>query len=303
MTSSKSIEINGQQFELSKLNKILWPRDGYVKAELVHYYASISRYILKHLNNRPLVFTRYPNGIDEKSFYQKNAPKHTPNCFNTFNWTSSNNSSTRFLLVKEQSQLIWLANQGCIEIHPWLSRIDHINHPDYLIFDLDPSEDNCFEDVVNTALQLKNLLDYLELRSYIKTSGASGLHIYVPILNNYSYKQVRSIAANIAKVICASLPHTATIERSVKKRGAKVYIDYMQNFQGKTICAPYSIRPRDTAPVSMPIKWDELFSIKANTFNIKNAFQRLEQFDDIFAAVLSDKQDLTKTIKRLGLSL
>jgi bifunctional non-homologous end joining protein LigD len=291
MKSTSTANVEGREVELSNLTKVLWPDDNFTKAELINYYAEIYPWLAPHLKDRPLVFTRYPNGIKEKFFYQKNVPDHLPVWIKTFNWQSKDRI-IRMLVVTEKADLVWLANLACIELHPWLSRQQTIYNPDYMIFDLDPSPANNFEQVRQMALALKEILDALNLRPYLKTSGAEGLHLYVPLQPVYSYEQVRQTAGSIAQLVCRRYPDIATVERSVSKRGNKIYIDYMQNVIGKTICAPYSVRPRPSAPVSVPLAWDELSAIKPSDFNIKNVLKRLNQRGDLFQPVLKDQQVL-----------
>lgn len=291
------------KFFLTNLNKVLWPRDTYTKGDLIKYYVEIAPYIMEHLRERPLVFTRYPDGIEKKFFYQKNAPSYTPDWINTFMWESQDGKSTRFILAEEKTTLVWLANQACIEIHPWLSRKSSIHYPDFVVFDLDPSPGSSFEDVVKIALLLKQILDEFSLQAFVKTSGATGLHIYLPVNNKYTYTELRDFAHSLAGIVCNLLPDKATIERKVEKRGQRVYVDYLQNVIGKTICAPYSVRPRDGATVSAPLRWEEVRDVSAGDFTIKNILSRLHRMGDIFKPVLSEKQDLEKAIKYLGLNI
>lgn len=291
------------KFFLTNLNKVLWPRDAYTKADLIKYYVEIAPYIMEHLRERPLVFTRYPDGIDKKSFYQKNAPNYTPDWINTFMWESQDGKTTRFILAEEKTTLVWLANQACIEIHPWLSRKGSIYYPDFVVFDLDPSPGSSFEDVVKIALLLKQILDEFSLQAFVKTSGATGLHIYLPVINKYTYTELRDFSQSLAGIVCNLLPDKATIERKVEKRGHRVYIDYLQNVIGKTICAPYSVRSRDGATVSTPLRWEEVRDVSAADFTIKNILSRLHRVGDIFKPVLSEKQDLERAIKYLGLNI
>jgi len=297
MNASIPVNIDGWELSLSNLDKVLWPQEGYTKGELVNYYLEISPYMIKYLLDRPLVFTRYPDGIDGKNFYQKNAPEYMPAWIKTYIYQSPKDKSfNNLIVVEKQADLVWLANQAFIEIHPWLSRQNSILNPDYIVFDLDPYENCPFERVVDIALLLKQLLDDMGLRAYIKTSGAEGLHIYLPVVDKYDYNQVRNWAGKIAGMICTARPDIATIERSISKRGQRIYVDYMQNVIGKTICAPYSVRPRHGAPVSTPVRWEELRDISPGDFNIKNIFDRLKKTGDLFSAVVTDKQNIDKII-------
>lgn len=291
------VEVEGKEIQLSNLEKVLWPQEGYTKADLIHYYSTIAPYILPHLHERPLVFTRYPDGIKGKFFYQKNAPDYTPDWFSTYLWTSQDASQNRLLLINDVAGLVWCANQACIEIHPWLSRTKSMENPDYIIFDLDPSPESSFQDVIRIALELKNMLDRIGLHAYPKTSGSLGLHIYVPVTPRYSYQDLREFARMVAEAICSLMPEIATVERSVAKRGDKIYVDYMQNVSGKTICAPYSVRPRPGAPVSTPLDWKEVEKVQPSDFTIKTLPERLKKKGELFARVLNDAQNLDRWIR------
>lgn len=298
MKASSLAQVDGREVELSNLTKILWPDEKYTKAEMINYYAEIFPVLAPHLKDRPLVFTRYPDGIQGNSFYQKNVPLNLPPWIETYPWESKQ-KIIRMLLIKEKADIVWLANLACIEIHPWLSRKDTIENPDFMIFDLDPSPGNTLDQVKEIAQVLKNLLDTIGLRSYLKTSGAQGLHIYVPLNPVYSYARIRETAGHIAETICYQYPQLATVERTVSKRGPRIYVDYMQNVIGKTICAPYSIRPRPGAPVSAPVTWEELPDLKPVHFTIKTILERVSKRGDLFAEVLTDKQELTSVLKSL----
>lgn len=301
MATHTRVNIEGKQLAISNLDKILWPDDDYTKGDLIDYYARIAPYILPHLHDRPLVFTRYPDGIKGKSFYQKNAPEYMPEWIKTMPWKFEEGAEKHLIMVRHKADLVWLANQAVIEIHPWFSRPGTIDCPDYVVFDLDPSEGSTFEQVVAIAKLLKQILDELKLKSYLKTSGAEGLHIYLPLVNQYTYAELREFSGKIAGMACLLLPKIATIERNVKKRGSKVYVDFMQNVLGKTLCAPYSVRPRAGAPVSAPINWEEIDKIKPTDFTISNIFARLDKTGDLFAQVLNEPQDLEGAFKTLGL--
>ncbi len=303
MASSAMIEIAGKELQLTNLDKVLWPEDGYTKRDLVEYYAAVFPYMSQHLSQRPLVFTRYPSGIEGKSFFQKNAPEGIPEWIKTFAWEGSDGSIKHYILVEAQADLVWLANQACIEIHPWLSQTAKIEYPNFIVFDLDPSPHNSFAEIVKVARVLKQLMDQLGLRVYVKTSGSKGLHIYLPIVNSYTYSQVRTYGQAIAQMICSILPDIATTQRSLQRRGNRIYIDCLQNGLGKTICAPYSVRPRNGATVSAPIEWEELESISPDQFSIRTLLERLHKVGDLFQEVLKDHQDLEKSIKTLGITL
>jgi bifunctional non-homologous end joining protein LigD len=299
---NSTVSIAGRNFQLSKLDKVLWPGEGYTKGELIHYYVEIAPYLLPHLQTRPMVFTRYPHGIENQHFYQKNAPASLPEWIKTFPYYSSESErEINFILVEESATLAWLANQACIEMHPWLSRASYEDYPDFVIFDLDPSPGNSFAQVRKIAHLTRQILTELGLRTYVKTSGSEGLHIYLPIINEYSYEKIRDFARKVAEIICSIFPDIATIERVVKKRGPRIYVDYMQNVKGKTLCSVYSVRPRPGATVSAPLHWDEVNTVNPGDFNIKNIIGRLQKEGELFAPVLSDRQSLDTAFHQLGI--
>lgn len=300
--ASNTVSIEGRSFELSRLDKVLWPQDGYTKGELINYYVEVAPYIIPHLQGRPMVFTRYPDGIEKQSFYQKNAPPSLPQWIKTYPYYSSDSGrDINFILVEESATLAWLANQACIEMHPWLSCASSEDYPDFIVFDLDPSPGNSFEQVKTIAFLTRRVLNELGLRCYIKSSGSQGLHVYLPVENKYSYEKIRDFARTVAEIICTMQPDIATVERTVWKRGAKIYVDYMQNVKGKTLCSAYSVRPRTGATVSAPLYWDEVNSIKPSDFTIKTILPRLQKLGELFAPVLSDRQSLDTAWSQLGL--
>lgn len=301
--ASNTVSIEGRSFDLSRLDKVLWPQDGYTKGELINYYVEVAPYIIPHLQGRPMVFTRYPDGIDKQSFYQKNAPSSLPQWIKTYPYYSPDSGrDINFILVEESAALAWLANQACIEMHPWLSCASLVDYPDFIVFDLDPSPGNSFEQVKTIVFLTRQVLNELGLRCYIKTSGSQGLHVYLPVENKYSYEKVRDFARTVAEIICTMQPDIATVERTVRKRGAKIYVDYMQNVKGKTLCSVYSVRPRPGATVSAPLYWDEVNSIKPSDFTIKTILPRLQKLGELFAPVLTDRQSLDAAFSQLGLN-
>lgn len=301
--ASNTVSIEGRSFDLSRLDKVLWPQDGYTKGELINYYVEVAPYIIPHLQGRPMVFTRYPDGIDKQSFYQKNAPSSLPQWIKTYPYYSPDSGrDINFILVEESAALAWLANQACIEMHPWLSCASLVDYPDFIVFDLDPSPGNSFEQIKTIAFLTRQVLNELGLRCYIKTSGSQGLHVYLPVKNKYSYEKVRDFARTVAEIICTMQPDIATVERTVRKRGTKIYVDYMQNVKGKTLCSVYSVRPRPGATVSAPLYWDEVNSIKPSDFTIKTILPRLQKLGELFAPVLTDRQSLDAAFSQLGLN-
>jgi len=282
--------------ELTNLDKVYWPDDGYTKGDLVRYYDRISRYLIPYLLDRPLVFKRYPDGIQGQYFYQKDAADHTPSWIRTATlWSEDVERNIRYFIGADREQLIYIANSAAITQNPWMSRIQHLEYPDYIVFDLDPVEAP-FSTVQQVALTLKAVLDELGLRAYPKTSGSSGIHVHLPILEErFTYENVRTFASAIASIVVQRMPESATIERVVRRRKPEwVYVDFLQNILGKTVASVYSPRAKPRAPVSTPLKWDELKRpIDPKNFNIETIFKRLDKVGDLFEPVLSDRQDIS----------
>ena len=293
------------RIEFTNRDKVFWPEDGYTKGDLIDYYEKISPHLIPHLLDRPLVFERFPNGIHGESFYQKDAPDYTPSWIRTQKiWSADVKRSIRYFVGADRDQLLYIANTGNIQQNPWMSRVQHLDHPDYLVFDLDPVEAP-YSAVQKVAVVLKGILDELGLRGYPKTSGATGIHVHLPVLENtFTYEQVRAFAEAVASIVVQRLPEIATIERVVRKRKPhEVYVDYLQNIRGKTVASVYSPRPRPGAPVSTPLKWEEFKRpIDPNAYTIKTVFKRLDKFGDLFEKALSDRQDISAFLERLRIN-
>ena len=288
--------------ELTNQDKLYWPEDGFTKGDLIRFYDRIASVMVPHLLDRPLVFDRYPDGIHGEHFYQKDAHDYTPDWIRTEEfWSPDVKRHIRYFIGADRDQLLYIANMGAIAQNPWSSRVQFIERPDFVIFDLDPVEAP-YSVVQEVALVLKSILDELHLRVYPKTSGASGIHVYLPILENrFSYEEVRVFAEAIARVVVQNVPEIATIERVVRKRKAgTIYIDYLQNVKGKTVASVYSPRAVLGACVSTPLKWEEFNKpLDPRDYTIVTVFKRIEKFGDLFAPVLADRQDLSGFLKAL----
>ncbi|MDO9535026.1 MAG: non-homologous end-joining DNA ligase [Bacillota bacterium] len=286
-----TMEINKKMVALTNLEKELWPGEGITKYDLIKYYLEISPYILPHLKNRFLVFQRFPQGIHGQGFYQKNSPQGAPSWLETIPFHHGK-KVTNYILATGPETLSWLGNQACLEIHQWLSSVETPDNPDFAVFDLDPMEGISFSQICTVAMAVKNLLKKKGLRCYAKTSGSRGIQIYLPLVPVYTYEMSRTFCEDTFKQIFKSLPGITTLERSVSIRGEKIYLDYLQNGRGKTLAAPYSLRPLPGAPVSAPLEWSEVAasSFLPSSFNIKNIFSRLYEKGDLFAPVLTDRQ-------------
>ena len=291
-----------RKVRLSNPDKIFFPDDGYTKGDLVQYYASVAPVLLPHLANRALSMARYPDGAQGQYFYEKQCPSHAPDWIVTAALDSSHRGEPiDFCTASDRDSLVWLANMACIEMHPWLSRVDRHDTPDFAVFDLDPQAGATWDQVVYVAGLVNVVLERLGLAGYLKTSGATGLHIYVPIEPRYSYRRVRKWVEATGRLIVDADPAAATMEWDVPKRGPKVFIDHNQNVAGKTIASVYSVRPVPEAPVSAPLLWDELGAVEATDFTIETIWERLRQYGDLFAPVLAGGQSLEAAEAALGI--
>jgi bifunctional non-homologous end joining protein LigD len=287
--------------KVSNPRKVYWPDDGYTKLDLVHYYEKVSDYILPHLKDRPLSLKRNPNGINDKGFFHKDAGEHAPEYAKVFPVDSeSSNKVIDYIVCNNTATLLYLANLGCIEMNPWNSTVKKPDHPTWMVIDIDPSDKNTFEQVVDTALATKMIFDKAGMNSYCKTSGSSGLHVYTPLKNKYDYDTVRDFAHIIASLVQEQLPGFTTLERSLSKRGNRIYIDFLQNRSGQTLSSVYSVRPVQGAQVSTALDWKEVnHKLHPSQFNITNIFARLEKKGDLFAEVLTASGSIEKALRQL----
>ncbi|MDD2496529.1 MAG: non-homologous end-joining DNA ligase [Desulfitobacteriaceae bacterium] len=294
------VTIEKKEINLSNLEKILWPDDNISKAELIDYYRQVSPYLLPHLGDRPMTMKRFPDGIGGKSFYQKDCPEYAPEWIKTIS-VASEEKYTNYILAHDLPTLLWMANLGCIEMHPWLSSYRTPDSPSVMVFDLDPNEGATWNQVLQITPLIKESLLKFGLKGYAKTSGASGLHIYVPIEPIYSFQQVQKASGFIARVIEKVIPEIATTERTVKKRGSKVYVDYLQNARGKTIASVYSVRPRPGAPISFPVSWEEIEKgqIHPEKYHLRNVPALLGKQGDLFDSVLKEQQRIDNILSSI----
>ena len=291
-----------REVAFSNLGKVYWPADGYTKGDMVDYYRAVSPWMLPYLRNRPLVLTRFPDGIDGKSFYQKDAPEFAPEWMRIERiWSEETQREIRYFVCDDVESLLYVANMGSIPMHIWASRAGSLELPDWCVMDLDP-KDAPFSDVIRTARALHRLCDAVSLPHYVKTTGKTGLHILIPLGRQCTYEQSRMLGELLARVVLRELSDIATITRQVQKRGDKVYLDYLQNRHGQTIVAPFSVRPLAGATVSMPLLWEEVDdSLDPRTFTIRNAVERMERLStDPVLAVLETRPDLSGVLERLA---
>ncbi|HSF06127.1 MAG TPA: DNA ligase D [Methylomirabilota bacterium] len=291
---------DGVRVVISNPGKVFWPDEGLTKADLVAYYESVTPWLLPYLRDRPVVLTRYPDGIGGKSFYQKDAPGFAPSWVRRARIRAEGvKRDIDYLVVDDAETLRWIINLGTIPLHVWGSRVSALEHPDWLVLDLDP-KGAPFADVVAVALALRRILERLDVPSYVKTSGKTGLHIFVPLGARYSYEHTRALARLLATLGVEAAPRIATVARPLRARGDKVYIDWGQNGRGQTVVAPFAVRPLPGAPISCPLAWDEVTArLDPGRFTIKNALARLEKKGDPMAPVLTEAIDIAAILARI----
>lgn len=288
-----TLTIDGHTIRLTNLEKILFPEDGYTKADLIRYYTEVSPYLIPTIRDRPLTLKLFPDGIAGMHFYQKDKPDFTPKWVQTWiDTTAEREGGIDYVLGNDLATLVWLANYTAIEIHPWLSRVDDPDHPDFAIIDLDPSKGATWDDVKETASRVHDVLDAMDLQGFPKTTGSRGIHILVPIARRYTFDESRGFVFEVGKAAREKAPKLVTLE-TVKDRRRGVYIDYLQNVRGKTTAGAYSVRPIRRAPVSAPLRWDEIGPLgRPDAFTIANMGERLAATGDLLVPALRLAQKL-----------
>lgn len=299
---NEEIKVGKDKVAVTNRHKIFWPDEGYTKGDVIDYYDKMADYILPHLKDRPLSLKRNPNGIRDEGFFHKDAGENAPSYVDVFKVKSeSSNKIIDYIVCNKKATLLYLANLGCIEINPWNSTIKKPDHPTWMVIDIDPSTKNKFTEVVDVALATKMILDKAGVNSYCKTSGAAGLHVYVPMKNKYDYRTVKDFAHIIATLVQEQLPKTTSLERSLSKRGPKIYIDYLQNSSGQTLASVYSLRPKKGATVSTALDWKEVtHKLHPSQFTIENILERVQKKGDLFQPVITVSTDINKALKALN---
>jgi len=292
-------EICGHELKFTHLSKVYWPEDNVTKRDMFNYYYQVAEYILPYLKDRPMSLNRFPDGIHGPSFYQKDITGKAPDWVTkTFPYTTSEGEHKEYLVGSDEAYLLWMASLGCIEMNPWFSRVQSPDNPDYCVIDLDPDK-NTFDQVVEAALEVKKVLDAINVPSYPKTSGSTGMHIYIPLNAKYTYDQSQMFAKIVVQLVNKQIPDYTTLERMVANRKGKMYLDFLQNRPGATIAGPYSLRPKPGATISMPLHWDEVKpGLTMKDFTIFNSIGRLKETGDLFKGVLGKGIDLEETIKK-----
>src|SRR5215203_5808944 len=295
-----------RELRLSNLDKIFWPDGDITKGDLLRYYRAVAPVLVPHLKDRPFTMRRYPDGVYGEAFFQKDAPSHMPDWIPTFRALVSTRERSRakkwvsFPLVNDELALLWMVNMGCIDMNTWYSRVDKADRPDFVLFDLDPTPEVPWGQVVEVALILRELLDRLGLQSFPKTSGGKGFHVLVPLDRRSTFEDTRSFSEMVAGAIARAHPTLATTEWS-KARRRGVLIDANQNGEGKTIASVYSVRPKQGAPVSTPLRWDEVDDkLNPSIYSMPVVLERIEQFGDLYAPLPTTRQSLSKALAALG---
>ena len=293
-------KIEGHEIKFTHLSKIYWPNEKLTKRDMLNYYYQVAPFILPYLKGRPQSLNRYPNGIEGESFYQKDVKGKAPEWLETFAYHSeADNREKEFLVATDEASLLYMASLGCIEMNPWSSTIKKPNYPDWCIIDLDPDK-NPFDQVIEAARVTYKLLESIEVSSYCKTSGSTGIHIYIPMGAKYTYEESKEFARSIVTIVNGEIPKFTSIERPTANRKGKIYLDFLQNRPQATLAAPYSVRPKPGATVSMPLFWEELKKgLKMRDFTMRNAVARIIKEGDIFKPVLGKGIDLKKALKGL----
>jgi bifunctional non-homologous end joining protein LigD len=302
LTSDKETEekkVDGHLLKFTHLNKLYWPEDGITKRDMFNYYHQVAPFMVPYLKDRPMSLNRFPGGIHGESFYQKNVRDKAPEWATTMPHTNGEGVDKDYLLGNNEATLLWMASLGCIEMNPWFSRVQSPDNPDYCIIDLDPDKQH-FDQVIQAALEVKKVLDAIGVPSFPKTSGSTGMHIYIPLGAQYTYDQSQLFANIIVELVQKQIPDFTTLERMISNRKGKMYLDFLQNRPGATIAGVYSLRPKPGATVSMPVTWDEVKpGLTMRDFTIHNAIDRIKETGDLFTGVLGDGIDLTKTLEKV----
>ncbi|HEV3270408.1 MAG TPA: non-homologous end-joining DNA ligase [Candidatus Rhabdochlamydia sp.] len=298
MLKKKSLKSDKEKLSLTHLDKIYWPKEKYTKADLLNYYEQVAPLILPYLKDRPIVLYRFPNGIQERGFYQKDINFSHPKWIKTYP-VQHEGKVDHYLLINDLRSLLFAINLGSIDLHPFMSRCKQLEKPDYCVIDLDPHGVS-FQKVVEVALIAHEILEETGVKHYCKTSGGNGLHIFIPLHAKYSYEQSRQFAELISLCIQKKIPESTSLERSPKKRQKKVYLDCLQNRAAQTVVAPYVVRPRPKALISTPLTWKEVNKeLDPSLFTIKTVLPRFKKKGDLFKDVLTARINMKAALAHL----
>jgi len=293
-------KISGKELTFTNLHKIYWPKEKITKGDVINYYYQVAPYMLAYMKDRPQSLNRHPNGINGESFYQKNIAGKFPPWIKTHDYkNTTKEGAKKFFVCTDEAHLLYLANLGCIEMNPWHSRITAPDNPDWCVIDLDP-DTNPFNQVIEAANTIHQILESIDVPCYPKTSGSTGIHIYVPLGAKYDYEQSKMLAQVVVTIAHRELEKFTSLERNPSKRKGKIYLDFLQNRSIQTIAAPFSLRPKPGATVSMPLAWDEVKpGLKIQDFTIYNAAQQVKERNELFKQVLGKGIDLKSVIKKM----
>jgi bifunctional non-homologous end joining protein LigD len=302
-TATLEVEVDGRTLKLTNLDKVMYPAAGFTKGQVIDYYTRVAPYLLPHLRDRPLTLKRYPNGVDDKFFYEKNCPRHRPDWVRTEPvWSRHNNANIEFCVVDDLATLVWLAQLACLELHTSMALVDDIENPTMMVFDLDPGEGTDIVDCCRVAVWLREIFDHFGLRSFPKTSGSKGLQIYVPLNTpGIGYEPgTKSFARACAQLLEKQHPDHVVSSMSKELRRGKVFVDWSQNDEHKTTVCVYSLRARERPTVSTPVSWDEVEDAldagdaQRLVFDSADVLMRTESLGDLFAPVLELRQELPR---------
>jgi bifunctional non-homologous end joining protein LigD len=295
--SKAAWKVGGRDVVVSNLEKLFWPEQGLTKGDLLEFYRDIAPTLLPYLHDRPFIMRLWPDGIAGKNFYRWRLPAHAPDWLERFVYQLQTAQRTAEMpVVDDPAELIWVVNQGVIEMHPWVATREHPEQPTWMFFDLDPVASVSFERVLKVASWIGEMLDALGLLGLPKTSGGDGVHIFIPLAPGYSFEEVRAWLGTFIEQLERRYPGAITSDKRLAAREGKVLIDYSQNAMGKSIVAPYSVRAKPRAPVSMPLRWEEVREgkLRPRDFTIRTVRDRLEKASDLFAAIRDRTQQLPK---------
>jgi bifunctional non-homologous end joining protein LigD len=296
----KPIRVGRYEVKVTNLTKVLFPRDGITKQDLIEYYQRIAAWMLPHLRDRPLALERYPDGIEKQNFFQKEVAAYYPKWIERVT-VKKVGGTVRHVVCNNAATLVYLANQACITPHMWLSRVEKLNYPDQMVFDLDPSRDD-FDAVKKTARSIGELLGKLDLPAYLKTTGSRGLHIAVPLKQEEDFDAVRGFARRVAEIVAGQAPNERTMEQRKEKRRGRVFLDINRNAYAQHMAAAYAARARPRAPVSAPLEWKELDrkDLRADGVTIRSVFERVEKLGDVWEDFARRAVSLKKARKEVG---
>jgi bifunctional non-homologous end joining protein LigD len=299
---TEELRIGRRRVRVTSADRVLFPGDGVTKGDLVSYYVDVAPALVPHLRNRPFTLKRYPHGIHERPYFQKQAPQGLPSWIPTRQfrtWPREGGSRlVDFVLLNERAAVAWMVQMNCIDMNAWYSRVDRPERPDYVVFDLDPPESrNGFAQAIKVAHLVREALERLELRSYVKTSGADGIHVLVPITRRSTFAETYEFAERVSRGLEEQNQGLVTTEWLKKKRRG-VLVDHRQNGHGKTIASVYSVRPKPRAPVSTPLRWEELGEkVRPTDFGMREALERVDRVGDLFEPVLRGGQSLGPALR------